>query len=192
MKKKIMLTITATALAVMMAIGGTIAWFTDTEEVTNVITMGNVDISLRETDESEELGYTEVGLQFGEEVPLTPGAQLEKDPYVVGIGDNDAWVRLKVELSGSATEVQGFDFEDLVDFDNDWDYEADGYYYYNTTIDTGHNTSSLFDGVTIPTTWGNEYANTTLTIKIIAEAVQADNLAATTAQAAFSETAPTP
>lgn len=191
MKKKIMLTITAAALATMMAIGGTIAWFTDEAKVTNVITMGNIEISLRETDESEELGYTEVGLQFGEEVPITPGAELEKDPYVVGLGDNDAWVRLQVISSGSATLVEGFSFADLVTFDSNWIF-ADGYYYYNQKVDSGHITPPLFDKVTIPTSWGNDYQNTELTIEIKAEAVQADNLAADSAQAAFAETAPAP
>lgn len=188
MKKKMILTITAVALAAMMAIGGTIAWFTDSEEVTNVITMGNIDISLRETDGE---GFTEEGLNFGSEVPLTPGAELEKDPYVVNIGKNDAWVRVKVQLSGTATEVEEFDIEDLATINPGWEYE-DGYYYYNSLLEKDDETSPLFDEVTIPTTWGNEFVNKELTILITAEAVQADNLAADSAQAAFDETVGAP
>lgn len=190
MKKKIMLTATAVALATMMIVGGTIAWFTDEAEVTNVITMGDVEISLRETDDSEA-GFTDVGLQFGGEVPITPGAELAKDPYVVNTGLNDAWVRVLIELSGTAPNVTGFDFEDLIAYDNiNWTLGTDGYYYYNTLLAVGDSTSNLFEEVTIPTAWGNEFENTNLTIKITAYAVQADNLAATTAQAAFAETAP--
>ena len=50
MKKKLMVTALAVAL-VAIAVGGTLAWFNDTDEVTNVFTVGSVDI------EQKEKGY---------------------------------------------------------------------------------------------------------------------------------------
>ena len=48
MKKKVALTAAAVALVGTLAVGGTLAWFTDTETATNVVTMGKVDILLKE------------------------------------------------------------------------------------------------------------------------------------------------
>ncbi len=98
---------------------------------------------------------------------------------------------MKVQLSGTATEVEEFDIEDLATINQGWEYE-DGYYYYNSLLEEDEETSPLFDEVKIPTTWGNEFVEKKLTILITAEAVQADNLAADSAQAAFAETAPAP
>ena len=39
MKKKVALTAAAVALVGTLAVGGTLAWFTDTETATNVVTM---------------------------------------------------------------------------------------------------------------------------------------------------------
>ena len=43
MKKKYALALAAAAMVGTLAVGGTLAWFTDTETATNVVTMGNVD-----------------------------------------------------------------------------------------------------------------------------------------------------
>ena len=50
MKKKVALTAAAVALVGTLAVGGTLAWFTDTETATNVVTTGHVDISVMEKD----------------------------------------------------------------------------------------------------------------------------------------------
>ena len=55
MKRKIMLGIASIAMVLTIAIGGTLAYFTDTDSTANVITMGKVDISLVEkTDATGE------------------------------------------------------------------------------------------------------------------------------------------
>ena len=43
MKKKLVLSLAAAALVGTLAVGGTLAWFTDTETATNVVTTGNVE-----------------------------------------------------------------------------------------------------------------------------------------------------
>ena len=40
MKKKLTVVVTAVTLVALIAIGATLAWFTDSKEVTNVVTMG--------------------------------------------------------------------------------------------------------------------------------------------------------
>ena len=54
MKKKLVLSLAAAALVGTLAVGGTLAWFTDTETATNVVTTGNVDIAWFEGDGNVE------------------------------------------------------------------------------------------------------------------------------------------
>lgn len=54
MKKKILALCLVVALAATAVIGGTLAYFTDTEKATNVMTAGNVDIDLEEYMNTED------------------------------------------------------------------------------------------------------------------------------------------
>ena len=80
MKKKLVLSLAAAALVGTLAVGGTLAWFTDTETATNVVTTGNVDIAWFEGDGNVEKKITDkyTGIQFGTETPVTPGQNLDK------------------------------------------------------------------------------------------------------------------
>ena len=83
--KKRKLLLAAIALLLVLFIGGTAAYFTDTEEVTNTFTLGNIDITLTEPnfDSNDALG-------------LMPGASVTKDPRVNNIGNAPAYVFIKV------------------------------------------------------------------------------------------------
>lgn len=50
MKKKVLISVTALALVICCAIGGTLAWLsTKTDPVVNTFTVGDIDIELSET-----------------------------------------------------------------------------------------------------------------------------------------------
>ena len=87
MKKKIALSIAAIALVICCAVGGTLAWLTDkTGPVTNTFTVGNIDITLAE---SENL-----------DLKMVPGNTITKDPKVTVEGGSEAcWLFVKVEKS---------------------------------------------------------------------------------------------
>jgi predicted ribosomally synthesized peptide with SipW-like signal peptide len=53
-KKKVVLIVASLCMVLMLAIGGTIAYFTDTDEATNTFTVGNVKIDLIEQQRSED------------------------------------------------------------------------------------------------------------------------------------------
>ena len=78
------------ALAVMLvvgcAVGGTLAWLTDTtDQVTNTFTVGNIDIGLAETKDNFK---------------MVPGATISKDPKVtVKAGSEACWLFVKVTES---------------------------------------------------------------------------------------------
>ena len=82
MKKKILVLCLVVALAVTAVVGGTLAYFTDTDNETNTFTTGKVDITLNET--------------FNEQTAkLLPGKDIAK---IVNVTNNeeDAYVRLHI------------------------------------------------------------------------------------------------
>lgn len=180
--KKLIALAIAGVLGIGAIAGGTLAYFTDSDNKTNVITMGHVDVDL------EEPGW---------ENPdnVQPGNKYLKDPQISVVeGSEDAYLRAKVTVTlkdknGNDVMVDGEQLlpalSEVVDINDGWNPtpDADGYYYYNTKV-SAPTTVSLFkvkgEGdnkytVEIPMEWGNEYADTVLTIDIVAEGIQADN-----------------
>lgn len=180
--KKLIALAIAGVLGIGAIAGGTLAYFTDSDNKTNVITMGHVDVDL------EEPGW---------ENPdnVQPGNKYLKDPQISVVeGSEDAYLRAKVTVTlkdknGNDVMVDGEQLlpalSEIVDINDGWNPtpDADGYYYYNTKV-SAPTTVSLFkvkgEGdnkytVEIPMEWGNAYADTVLTIDIVAEGIQADN-----------------
>lgn len=99
MKKK---TILVAAIAVMLVaalvVGGTLAYFTDTDTKTNTFTMGNVKIDLNEQQKGEN------GLvPFDQNKQLVPGKSndgnaVSKIVTVKNTGANDAWVWVELKI----------------------------------------------------------------------------------------------
>lgn len=90
MKKKIVALCLCIALAVVAIGGATLAYFTDTEDVTNTFTVGNVDIKL---DEPE----------WTEGSKLVPGTEISKDPTVTVVkGSEECYVRILMTISNSS------------------------------------------------------------------------------------------
>ncbi len=125
MKKKSMLMCLALVMSLAMAISGTLAYLTDTETTTNVMTVGNVDIELielqRKIVDGEYVpdGNGEFVLEpFEDGKPLYPvvideegsienpeTSIVEKEVRVENTGSSDAFVRVIVafpELNGKA------------------------------------------------------------------------------------------
>lgn len=117
--KKTLITILATVLVCCFAVGGTLAWLMDTSEtLTNVFTVGNIDISLAETKT---------------EFKMVPGNTVAKDPIItVKSGSEECYVFVKVE-------VQNNTFTDdskylTVELTGDWTALSGDVYYYKTTV----------------------------------------------------------
>ena len=186
-KKKVITMVAAVALVAIVGVASTFAYITDSESVQNVITFGNVNISLDEPSFPEE-GVTDV----------VPNQTIAKDPTItVDKDSNDAYVRAAVEVSfvdadGNALTITK-DGKDVTEeykaalqaaceatMTSGWTKGTDGYYYYNTELsnaDSAVNSAVLFESVTVPAAWGNEIANVKFVIDVTAEAIQADNLA---------------
>ncbi len=188
--------------AALLAVGGTIAYFTARAEVENVVTMGNVKISL--TEPSFAGGTT--GGTIG---PIVPNSVIVKDPTITNIGKNDCYVRAKIKVTAvranqgtrksddaeiqelepqigegellaseaTAKAVPSFLQSPFFNINlSKWIPGEDGYFYLQEPLSaTASDTAVLFNKVTIPWYWGNNYADVSFKIEVVAEAVQKDN-----------------
>ena len=101
MKKKMMALVLCVALVAVAAVGATMAYFTDTQEVNNTFTVGNVRITLDETTVNE-LGEktSDVRTTKGNAYKLIPGHTYTKDPTVtVKKGSEKCYVRAIVTIN---------------------------------------------------------------------------------------------
>ncbi|MDD6236207.1 MAG: TasA family protein [Clostridiales bacterium] len=105
MKKKILSVCLVAVIAVMAITGASLAYFTDVDTNTNVVTMGDVDIALDEAPVSyDDATYTYTADENADRVKsntydnVYPGAVLPKDPTVHNNGTMDAYVRVKITV----------------------------------------------------------------------------------------------
>lgn len=186
MKRKLTLIAATVALGALLVTGATLAWFTSTDTATNTVTVGNVDIKIDELSHDDNSHYTEgEGIVWNGN--MTPGQVLSKEPRIVNIGDNTAWVRASVEIQyikdGKPFTPNAKVEAPVINYDKEkWTVSEDGkYYYFKEPLKAGEPTNELFTTVTIPDSWSNQGADdenmAKVTIKVIvhADAVQYDN-----------------
>lgn len=83
-------TTAACVLVGALGIGGTIAYMTDNESVTNTFTVGKIDVDLTEPS------YP--GNDSPDVKDLVPNQEVQKDPKITNVGVNDAIVFMSVEV----------------------------------------------------------------------------------------------
>lgn len=195
MKKKILALALCTALVAIAVVGATLAYFTDTKSAENTFTVGNVKIKLDEAKvdkdgkiiTGEAAGRTEVGQSY----KILPGITVDKDPTVTNIGSNDAWIRVRVTVTGVKDIAEelitkhgqsydltnifgGFDStkwelvkKEITDKNNKFVYT----YKYTTKLAPEANTGALFTTVTLPAEVTKSVPE--FKIKVEADAIQA-------------------
>lgn len=192
-KKKAAILISSLAIIAVLVIGGTLAYFTDTDNAQNVFTLGKVTGEITENTEAGTVdGHpvkpgtpTEDGISYDK---IVPGDWLSKEPVVSLTGTSeDAYVRVKLEVEENVPQGQEAKLTDeqkaalisekCLNFGVDWTLGADGYIYYNNKLSLAgpQATEPVFTLVKIPETWGNGTANVNFSIKITADLVQYDN-----------------
>ena len=162
MKKKILVLCLVVALAVTAVVGGTLAYFTDTDEATNTFTAGGVDIALIE-QERDGHGGLQNFTQDKVLMPIVGSAQGEKDALgqpvaknyvdkmvtIQNTGKSGAYVRAYFaipsalddgyETFNAGANVLHFNFGNVngeSTYDVQWNWKHDGKWnYFETTID---------------------------------------------------------
>ena len=154
--KKRLLLLALTAAVGCSAFGLTMAYMNDSEQNTNVITVGVVTIDLTETNWEPENGQN-----------ILPRTTVEKNPEVTNTGSVSAWIFLKVKSpkknivtvdnatkrKNAAANVELFSFQandswELL-YTTETDGEVERIYGYKDVVSPDDTTESLFDTVTM-------------------------------------------
>lgn len=104
-KTKALLITMCAALLVVATVFTTLAFLTDTKNVVNTFTVGNVHIKLDEAKVNSEDGIGDTALESGERTTtnkyhLLPGHQYDKDPTVTVLGTSEeCYVRMFVSVN---------------------------------------------------------------------------------------------
>ena len=127
MKKKFLSLCMVVALSATALIGGTLAYFTDTDAQTNTFTTGNVAIDLIETFDADE-------------AKLMPGIDITKEVDVKNTGSEEAYVRVHIAFpsmldSGSEDEPQFAAYNNTLHWNFTKDAIADGEWNWNADKD---------------------------------------------------------
>jgi len=113
MKKKIMGVALVVALVAIM-VGGTLAYFTAEDEVTNTFTIGSVKIEIYENDAPTESDTVEFDKPFVPVVNMTEPSKdesyIKKEVNVKNTGNNAAYIRTHIAIP---TALVGYIYLDL-------------------------------------------------------------------------------
>ena len=149
---------------------GTLAYFTAKDVAHNVITSGGVKIELIEKID-ETTPWPDEGVSG-----IMPGQDVAKIVSVQNIGQSEAWIRIKADVSIAKADGTPGDISLIeIDFDDENWTERDGYWYYNTPVTPGEETLPLFTTVSFKETMNNPYQDSAVSIDVSAQAVQVAN-----------------
>lgn len=173
MKKKTLALLLALVLVFGAAVGGTIAYLTSNDSVTNTFTVGKVEITLDEAQVNEYgVAVTPAARVDANSYKLIPGHTYTKDPTIhVAAGSEECWLFVKIDNQlGDKAELN-------IDTTK-WTKVANNIWAYNTKVSAGADVT-----VFSQFTFSNEITATQLTsyngktIVVTACAVQADGFA---------------
>ncbi len=168
MEKRLLTGLLIFSLVALLAVGVTMAWFTDTEEANNNFTSGTVEIQI---------------LENGATVPVVkqnvnPGDIYDKEVEVQSLGSKRTYVR--VSINPVWEENLPINNVNLIfangEIGTHWVNGGDGWYYYKHILEAGAVTEPLLSRVEIVgSLTGNDYQDKKLTVNVKAEAVQASH-----------------
>ena len=183
------------AAALAAAAGGISAYFTDTQEKTNTLTVGSVKTDLKEPEWDK--------VPSDEKTDLTPNQTIKKDPKVTNTGSNDAYAFLEIQVPVRKIITVGKDGKKLPAADKElFSYTVnDGWvkvqssditssgkvtarsyiYAYGTenackALKKGETTTSLFDTITLVNAIEGQIDEETLNIPVKSYAIQTEHI----------------
>ena len=120
---KRLVVLVAVLVAALVGITGTIAWLTDTGEVTNTFTVGNITMTMDESDVDNS--SADKDRDTANTYHLLPGQQYVKDPQIhIGANSEACYVFIKVENGlaniEAASEQDGYKTIAEQIEENDW------------------------------------------------------------------------
>lgn len=200
-KKRFVAILLCVTLVALAAIGATFAYLTDSKTVNNTFTMGNVKITLDETDIKNPNSDRVTSNEYN----VYPGAVVTKDPIVHNTGKNAAYIRATVNVSnwmnlcaayypdfgisypnagyeqsllrlvgdlGEGWSIVGVTTGDTFIYGEQFD--AKFILKYDGELAAGDNTTAMFQTITIPAGIDNVNTEGFNEVKVVAQAIQAD------------------
>lgn len=207
MKKKIALMATSLVLVAALAVGGTLAYLTSQDSVTNTFTVGKVEIKLDEAKANADGSLVANADRVkANSYKLMPGHTYNKDPMVTVLsGSESSYIKMTVTVTKAAELDAIFDPNGANMTSIFKGYDSTNWIAKGNTEDTAANTrtyefwykeavaapdgnvalDALFDQIEVPGTITNAQLQTIegMTITVNAYAIQADGFA--TAEAAW-------
>ena len=146
----------------------TLAYYSTVGKATNVVTSGNIQFMIHET--------TDQGTAFPEEgVYIVPGDIVSKKVSVENVCEHPFYLRVKLVYGVDSQELSAEDCFKLNIDESNWQY-VDGWYYYKGIVKPGQTTPDVFSKVEIVgSKVDNSYLGKTLTLSVVAHAVQSEN-----------------
>ncbi|MGY5266244.1 BsaA family SipW-dependent biofilm matrix protein [Paraclostridium bifermentans] len=187
MNKKVQALLVSGVLTVGV-IGGTLAWFTSQDKLTNSFNTGS------NNDKESKTGIKIIE-EFKQPENMLPGDVVNKDVQVKNTTTYDQFVRVKFtpkfvdtsEGRKEITEVNGQKLNTdniILNFtkklsdsksEGTWIDGKDGYYYYIGKVASEKWTNTLLDSVTLNSNAGNEYRGLGFDVDVEADSIQASN-----------------
>ena len=184
-KKKIIGLCIAGVLAVG-SIGGSLAWFTSSDSVTNPFSTASTD------NPSDPNSGIKIHEDFNKEDAdnTLPGDNVTKQVNVSNKATYDQLIRVKIKKvwkDAKGEEKSDLDTKNIIlNFENNltdskdpkegkWIEGSDGYYYYNGIVNPDGQTANLLESVTLSKDTTNEFKGLKFDVVVDSEGVQAAN-----------------
>lgn len=175
--KKIIGAIAAIGLSATL-IGGTLAWFTSQDKVSNIFATGGVD-----NPNGANGNGVEIWEQYKPRTNMVPGDKETKLVQTQNTTTYDSFIRVKItpkwkdsKLNDEMIELAfGDNNSNLGSGDGQWLKGSDGYYYYMAKVASKKFTNPILSSVKLSTAAGSEYRSAKFDVLVEAESIQADN-----------------
>lgn len=186
MSKKKIIGLCIAGVLVVGSIGGSLAWFTSSDSITNPFSTASTDnpsnpnsgIKINEKFNKEEADNT------------LPGDNVTKQVNVSNKATYDQLIRVKIKKvwkDAKGEEKSDLDTKNIIlNFENNltdsnkpeegkWIEGSDGYYYYNGIVNPDGQTANLLESVTLSKDTTNEFKGLKFDVVVDSEGVQAAN-----------------
>ena len=164
-KKRKMLVGILTALLCMAT--GAYGYFSDSLEIKNHITMGDIRINMTEFARK---GNGEV--KYRDPKYIFPGERISKIPRIKNRA-LPCWIRARISYGSDKDDVEMLSERNIEGISSEWIKRGD--YYYYTKVLKKQESVDLFQSVSVPAGWTEEHGGQKLNITVQANAIQAAN-----------------
>ena len=165
-KKKRKMLVGILAALLCMATGA-YGYFSDSLEIKNHITMGDIRINMTEFAQK---GNGEV--KYRDPAYIFPGERISKIPRIKNMA-LPCWIRAHISYGSDKDDMEMLSDCNIEGISSEWIKRGD--YYYYTKVLKKQESVDLFQSVSVPAVWTEEHGGQKLNITVQADAIQAAN-----------------